>query len=155
MGPIAEQQIPDSTIRYLTTFIKSTADKASLLRAQCLLLRFRHGLPYAEISQVIGWSTGSVRNFHSIYRRVGLSALSTHPRGGRRHFNILIDRERQLLKSFLARARIEGSLNVKALKGAYEHLVGHPCSLSTIYRLIHRHGYSNRLPKARRLRRNP
>ncbi|WP_396126810.1 winged helix-turn-helix domain-containing protein [Acidicapsa ligni] len=149
-----ELKSTEDICRYLITLISETDSRTTLIRAQSILLRHGYRMPYGDIAQIIGWSTGSVRNYHCLFRRIGVQALFRPPLGGRRHFNIPLMWERELLKAFSARARSEGSINVKALRAAYEHLAGHAYSLSTIYRLVQRHGYSRQLPNARRVHRN-
>ena len=140
----------NETLDQLITLIRNSPSKAVLQRAQSILLWLSFHLSVKEIATIVGWSSGTVRNFRCSFKKHGLSALDVSCRGGRRHATLSRAREQQLLHVYSSRARSTGHFDVHGLKGAYEQLAGRKCAISTIYRLIHRHGLSHKLPRARR-----
>jgi len=139
---------PHPKLTALQVAVHSARSKSSLQRAQCILLWSELGMHPDQIATIIGWSPGSVRNFCTVFKKNGFSALMPMEKGGRRHQYMTLEAERSFLRLFIARARSVGHLDVADLRQAYERTTGHSCSLSTIYRLVKRHGLSNRLPSA-------
>ncbi|WP_164981621.1 helix-turn-helix domain-containing protein [Silvibacterium dinghuense] len=138
---------PSEDLEYLLQLVRRPPSISALKRAQCILLWKHCALPPRQIAHLLGWSPGTVHNLLSAYRKAGPAICHAHIRGGRTHAYLTAEREQRLLKSFLDRARSTGFLDVKSLHAAYEHLVGHRCAASTIYRLVHRHGQAGKLPR--------
>lgn len=65
-----------------------------------------------------------------------------------------LNREEQIIVKFARQVRRGRSLDVNGLRQAYELSAGKSVSLSTIYRLIARHGLRRFLPEARRSKRH-
>jgi len=83
------------------------------------------------------------------FRRRGEAALIGVGRGGRRHQNLTVVQEDELLRPFLEQAASGGILEVSPIKAAYERTVGHGVPRSTIYRLLARHGWRKLAPRFR------
>jgi len=62
-------------------------------------------------------------------------------RGGRRRENMTPEQERDALAPFLDRARTGGILVVGQIKAELEATIGRPMALSSVYNLLHRHGW--------------
>jgi transposase len=149
MGPTPTELQGDTEQAQLTHIIRTSDSILLVKRAQCVLLWKQYNLPPDDIAFVVGWSAGTVQNFRTAYKKYGMNSLKPAFRGGRRNAALSLDREKLLLKTFANRARSTGYFDVKSLKAAYEHLVGHRSATSTIYRLIHRHGLACKLPRQR------
>lgn len=118
-----------------------------LRQAQAVVLPLEHGLSLGATAQMIGLSvswTSRLRN--AFLRGEVVSDGSTPPRGGRHHENFTREREIEVLKPFLDRARTGGVLVVPEIKPILEAALGRPMALSTVYNLLHRHGWRKLAP---------
>ena len=118
-------------------------------RIQCVWLRAAFDLSVAQIARAVGLSEASVRCFHSRYLRHGIAVLQSRSRGGRRHQNLSLEQEQQLLSQFLPEAERGGMLEVSHVQAGYEEMVGHAVPKSTVYRLLARHGWRKLAPRPR------
>ncbi|MFC0594581.1 winged helix-turn-helix domain-containing protein, partial [Ottowia pentelensis] len=75
--------------------------------------------------------------------------------GGRRHQNMTTEQERQVLAPFLDRARTGGILVVGQVKCEIEAALGRPMALSSVYNLLHRHGWRKLAPDKRHPQSDP
>src|ERR1700746_1905429 len=74
-------------------------------------------------------------------------ALQPEPNGGRKHENMRLAEEKALLARFAKAAGAGEMLNIHDLKAAYEKAIGHATSDSTLYNLLHRHGWRKLMPR--------
>src|SRR6266516_5452983 len=77
-----------------------------------------------EIARDMGVSVTTVRRVISGYNRLGLAAIETPGKGGRRHEYLTVEQERQLLAPFFARAECGEIATAGVIKRAYEAQVG-------------------------------
>jgi transposase len=77
----------------------------------------------------------------------GIKALRPKLNGGRKHENMTLAEEKALLARFAKAAGAGEMLNIHDLKAAYEKAIGHPTSDSTVYNLLHRHGWRKLMPR--------
>lgn len=102
-----------------------------------------------EIAKHCGVSPASVHQVIASYNRVGVAAVETTGKGGRRHEYLSLEEEQEFLAPFFRRAE-SGELTTAAqVKLAFEKQVGHEVDKSTIYRLLHRHGWHKLVPRPR------
>lgn len=94
-----------------------------------------------EIARHCGVSKGMVHQVISTYNRLGVEAIETAGRGGRRHEYLSVEEEQQFLTPFFARARNGEIATATEIKLAFEARVGHEVEESTIYRLLDRYGW--------------
>lgn len=125
----------------LAEALKQARTKAEFQRIQCLWLRASLGLNADQVATAIGWQPTSVRRLQAQYLTEGASVLKSVGRGGRRHQNLTVERELQLLADFRSQAEQAGMLEVSQIKRAYEQAVEHPVPKSTVYRMLARHGW--------------
>jgi transposase len=92
-----------------------------------------------EIAQHTGVSVTTVRRVIASYNRLGLIAIETPGKGGRRHEYLTVEQERQFLLPFFARAERGEIATAGEIKHAFEAQIGHEVDESTIYRLLARH----------------
>ncbi|ARU06006.1 hypothetical protein CCO03_16225 [Comamonas serinivorans] len=137
-----------AVITRLSERLKQTRDLHEFQRIQCVLMRLTLGCSAAEIALLLGWAPTTVHTIHSRWARDGDDVFNLRPKGGRRNQNMSADDEAQLVAPFLQQGRATGAVPMDALQRAYEARVGRPVALSTIYRLLHRHGW--RKPATRR-----
>jgi transposase len=102
-----------------------------------------------EIAKHTGVSVPTVRRVISGYNRLGLAAIETPGKGGRRHQYLTVEQEREVLAPFFARAERGEIATAGEIKRAFEAWVGHEVDESTIYRLLHRHGWRKLVPRPR------
>ena len=108
-----------------------------------------------EIARHCGVSKATVHDVISTYNRLGVAAVETAGKGGRRHQYLTLEEEKQFLAPFFARAE-EGLLATTAeIWQAFESRVGHHVDDSTIYRLLRRHGWRKLMPRPRHPKADP
>jgi transposase len=124
------------------------------LRIQMVVLREK-GMTQPEISEVTGKSLSTVNRAHMAYAKGGLNALKAKPSGGRINQNMTVKEEKALLDGFAKAAGAGELLNIHEIKAAYEKVIGHPTSKSTIYNLLARHGWRKLMPRPHHPDRDP
>ena len=113
-----------------------------LRQAQAVVLPLAYGLSLEQTARVIGRSvvwTCRLRNRFLAGETVG-DGQRERP-GGRRRENLSVDRERELLQPFLERARNGSILVVPQIMAKLEVALGRSLALSSVYNLLHRHGW--------------
>ena len=121
-----------------------------LRQAQAVALPLAFGLSLEQTAQAIGLSkvwTCRLRNRFLAGETVG-DGQRQRP-GGRRRQTMSVQREREVLASFLERARNGGILVVPQIKAELEAAVGRPMALSSVYKLLHRHNWRKLAPDKR------
>lgn len=102
-----------------------------------------------EIAKHTGVSVPTVRRVISGYNRLGPVAIETPGKGGRRHEYLTVEQEREFLAPFFTRAERGEIATAGEIKRVFEAQVGHEVDESTIYRLLHRHGWRKLVPRPR------
>ena len=139
-----------AAIERLSERLKQTRDLHEYQRIQCVLMRLTLSCSATEIALVLGWAPTTVHTIHSRWARDGDAVFDLRQKGGRRNQNMTADDEVQLLAPFLLQGRSAGEVPIDAVHRAYEARVGRSVALSTIYRLLHRHGWRKPVPTRRR-----
>ncbi|HEX7735216.1 MAG TPA: winged helix-turn-helix domain-containing protein [Ktedonobacteraceae bacterium] len=103
----------------------------------------------AEIARHCGVSKATVHAVISRYNRLGVAAIETPCRGGRRRHYLTLEEEQDFLAPFFAQAECGEIATVEEIWRAFEQHIGHPVDDSTIYRLLHRHGWRKLMPRPR------
>ncbi len=136
-----------SVVKQARKAIADAATVEQLRQAQAVVLPLEHGLSLKATAQMIGLSVGWTSRLRNAFIRgevVGND--TTPPRGGRHHENFSLEREIEVLKPFLDRARTGGVLVVPQIKPILEAALGRSMALSTVYNLLHRHGWRKLAP---------
>ena len=133
-------------IRQLKTALRWKIPAAQRERIQMVLLR-EGGMTQPAIAEAMGVSLSTVNRAHMAYDHGGIKALKPKPNGGRKHENMTVAEEKALLARFAKTAGAGEMLNVHDLKTAYEKAIGHATSDSTVYNLLHRHGWRKLMPR--------
>jgi transposase len=131
-------------IRRLKTALRWKIPAAQRQRIQMVLLR-ESGMTQPEIAAAVSLST--VNRAHMAYDHGGIKALKPKRNGGRKHENMTLAEEKALLARFAKAAGAGEMLNIHDLKAAYEKAIGHETSNSTVYNLLHRHGWRKLMPR--------
>lgn len=123
---------------------------AQLRQAQAVVLPLDYGLSLKATARIIGVSVGWASHLRNAFIRGDMIGDDTTPaRGGRHHALFTPEQEAELLAPFLERARTGGVLVVSEVKPALEAALGRPIALSTVYNLLHRHGWRKLAPDKR------
>ncbi len=94
-----------------------------------------------DIARTVGVSLTTVRRVIATYKQRGVAAIETPGKGGRRHQYLTLSQERAFLQPFLARAARGEMPTAAQIQRAFEAETKQPVALSTIYRLLDRHGW--------------
>ena len=143
------KSFPKQSHQRLPVLLQQAETVEEFKRIQCVWMRAALDMSVAEISTAIGLSPASVRCFHSRYLKRGVPVLLGRPRGGRRHQNLTLEQERQLLAEFVAEAKRGGLLEVGPIRQAYEKALARQVPKSTVYRMLARHGWRKLAPRPR------
>src|SRR5260370_490969 len=102
-----------------------------------------------EIARDMGVSITTVRRVISTYNRLGLAALETPGKGGRRHEYMSVEQERHFLQPFFAQAERGEIATAEQIQQAFEVEVKHEVHLTSIYLLLAHHGSRKPVPRPR------
>jgi len=119
-------------------------------QAQAVVLPLAYGLSLEQTAQAIGHSvtwTCRLRNRFLAGEVVGDGQRPS--RRGRRNQHMTEEQEQEILAPFLDRARHGGILVVGQIKAELEARLGRAMALSTVYKLLHRHGWRKLAPDKR------
>src|SRR5436305_7278527 len=108
-----------------------------------------------EIARHCGVSKARVHDVIASYNRLGVAAVETAGKGGRRHQYLTLEEEHQFLVPFFAQAEEGLIATTVEIWRAFEARVGHEVDDSTIYRLLHRHGWRKLMPRPRHPKTDP
>jgi transposase len=105
--------------------------------------------PAEEIARHCGVSKATVHAVISRDTRLGVAAIETKGQGGRRRQYLTLEEEKAFLAPFFAQAECGQIATVGQIWRAFEQRVRHNVDDSTIYRLLHRHGWRKVMPRPR------
>lgn len=136
--------------------LKVSTTVEQLRQAQAVLLPLRYGLSLEQTAEVLGVSPGWASRLRNQFIAGKVIANDAPPaRGGRHRENFTHAQEVQLLEPFLERASQGGILVVGQIKPALETKLGRPMALSSVYNLLHRHGWRKLAPDKRHPQSDP
>jgi transposase len=133
-------------MRRLKAALRWKIPAAQRQRIQMVLLR-EGGLAQPAIAAVMGVSLSTVNRAHMAYDSGGSKGLKPKPNGGRKHENMTLTEEKALLSRFAKAAGAGEMLNIHDFKAAYEKVIGHATSDSTVYNLLHRRAWRKLMPR--------
>ena len=121
-----------------------------------MVLPLDHGLSLQQTARVIGRSPAWTCRLRNRFLAGQIAGDAQRPsRGGRRRQNMTIEQERAVLAPFLDRASTGGILVVGQVKSELEAALGRPMALSSVYNLLHRHGWRKLAPDKRHPQSDP
>jgi transposase len=100
-----------------------------------------------DIAKHTGTTVAMVHQVISSYNRLGVAAVETSGKGGRRHQYVTWEAEQAFLAPFFTRAERGEIATAREIKHAFEAQVGHEVHKSTISRLLKRHGWRKAMPR--------
>lgn len=103
----------------------------------------------AEIAKHTGTTVSMVHQVVARYNRLGVAAIETPGKGGRRRQSMSWEEEQRVLAPFFERAERGQIATAGEIQRAFEAQVGHPVHKSTISRLLKRHGWRKPAPRPR------
>src|SRR5258708_9823147 len=127
-------------VRRLRTALRWKILAAQRQRIQMVLLR-ESGMAQPAIAAAMGVSLSTVNRAHMAYDHGGIKALKPKPNGGRKHENMTLAEENALLARFAKAAGAGEVLDIHDLNAAHEKTIGPATHDSTVYNLLHRHGF--------------
>jgi len=132
----------------LEPLLEAASSREELRRIQAIYFRARFDDNAEMVAMRTGLKLGTVHNLHSRWRKEGEAALELKAKGGRRHNYLTLEEERCWLHdTFTEEAIVGGILEVSRIQRAYEEKIGHKVFPSTIYDLLHRHGWRKIAPR--------
>lgn len=132
-----------------------TADDLRL--AQAVLLPLELGLSIEQTARVIGRSSGATCTMRTRFAKVMAGQISA-PRNKRELRNRAkadLDRERQILDEVLSDAATGGVVVIPRIRSAIEAKLGKSLALSSVYRMLARHGWRKLAPDTYHPQANP
>jgi len=122
-------------------------------KALSVILVAEYGLDAERAADLLGTSR------RTVFRdRANISSQDGTPKkswGGRRHFSLTIEEEREFLTQWQEQAVAGGVLTVPPLHAALVARLGHDAPLSTTYRLLARHGWRKVQPDTKHPKNDP
>jgi transposase len=130
---------------------RMTTDQSAMVRQRWLIIYNALVEPRKaeEIARHCGVSKATVHALISRYNRAGVEAIETPGKGGRRRQYLTLEEEQKFLAPFFAQAECGEIATVGQIWQAFEQRVRHAVDDSTIYRLLHRHGWRKVMPRPR------
>jgi len=144
-----QSPFPDGTVERMKQLLALTDSLDHYRRIQSIYLRAKYGFSALEIADLVGLKAQTIRNLQAAYLNEGESALQLRRKGGRHRFNLSAAEEDRLLAAFAQDGQLGKIVQVRPLQQAYEQRVGHVLPDSTVYRLLHRHGWRKLAPRGR------
>lgn len=138
--------LPGTTKR-MERLLKLAVSLEEYRRIQSIYFRPKYGLSSAQIAEMVGLRIQTIRNLHSAYLRQGEAALQFKGAGGRREAFLSLEEEDALLADFEVEGQLGEIVEVHRVQQAYEQRVGKSVARSTVYRLLHRHGWHKLAPR--------
>ena len=101
-----------------------------------------------EIAKMTDYNPGYISKLAAKYRKGGIEAITGNHYGGNRR-NMTYEEEAELLEQFIDAAEGGHITDVSAIKIAYDEKIGHETGHGQIYYVLHRHGWSKKLPRSK------
>lgn len=134
-------------IQELQALLKSSQNNKSIKRIQCVFFQLKYDKTPDEISEMVGYHTSYVKTIQAKYWQQGTDALFLKPRGGRRHENLTLQAEKNIIDKFQENAQNAEILDVYKIKKYYEGILGKEVNKTTIYRMLGRHDWRKITPR--------
>ena len=126
---------------------KNNRDKNVDRRLHALILHAQ-GYTGKEISAKIGYNEKYLHALYGKYLSKGLEAITGNHYGGN-HRNMTYEEEEQFLTQFMDEVDGGHITDVSAIKTAYDEKIGHETGRGQIYYVLHRHGWTKKLPRSK------
>ena len=140
-------EISAEKMEELQSVRKRNRDKVIDRRLHALIL---HGEGHTgkEISAITGYSRQYLYELYKKYFANGLEAITGNHYGGNRR-NMSFEEEAAFLEQFIDDADGGRLTDVSAIKAAYDEKIGHETGHGQIYYVLHRHGWTKKMPRSK------
>jgi len=142
-----QKPFPPGTTERMEQLLKTTRSLDEYRHLQGIYFRAKYGLDAERIADMVGLHVQTIRNLHSAYLRDGEAALHGQGAGGRRQALLSLEEEEALLAELEEAGQRGALLEVHRVQQAYAERVGKAVARSTVYRLLHRHGWHKLAPR--------
>jgi transposase len=129
-------------VRRARLLLERAVTAAELRAAQAVLFVDDYGLSLQQTAEMMGCSIPTVGRLRRWLKTIPPNVQALHAQwGGRRRQNFSFAEEKKFLHTFKNQDRDGQGIAVKSIWQAYEAMLGRSVPDSTIYRLLHRHGW--------------
>jgi len=146
--PGYHNEFPQGTAEKMAALIKQETDVLALKRIQCIYLRSKFNYSAKVISEIVGFHKQTVLNLHSRFLKVGELCLELKKKGGRMRANMSLEEEIKFLETFEQDGDKGQILEVSSIKSSLEAKLKKEISKTSVYELLHRHGWRKIAPRA-------
>jgi transposase len=142
-----QKPFPAGTTERMKQLLASAHSLSEYRRIQSIYFRAKYGYSAAQIADMVGLKIQTIRNLHAAYLKQGEAVLQLTGQGGRHRSNLSVQEEEALLRGFEVDGRLGDIVEVGQIQRAYEQRLGQSVANSTVYRLLHRHGWRKLAPR--------
>ncbi len=133
---------PWLTAEQMSVWLQKSPDESAHKQRMTIWLTSVGRLHAPKVAEILGVSVQSVWLWTRQYNSKGPKGLERKGRGGRRWAFMSRERETELLKTFIKRARKGDVAKVKDIRDVIEKELKRKVSMTYVYRLLARHGWS-------------
>lgn len=144
-----KREITPEQLAELEVFVTSTPVKSEYRRAQCVLLRAQKGWKREQIADVTGYSPRQVERIQQRYFELGLRAFERKARTTAGHQYLTPLEEAAFLQSLEPEAEAGAITSGQVVRLKLMEHLQRSISLSAVYGLLHRQGWSLKRPRPR------
>lgn len=123
--------------------------KKEIRRAQAIYFPNKLNMTLKETAQVMRCSRRTVAKFRRDFYKIVMLEQAIPTPGGRKHENLTAEEENAFLEKIREKAESGKLSTVKEIHKEYEKRIGKKADKSTVYRLLHRHGWRKVAPRRR------
>ena len=139
-----QKPFPAGTTERLRQLLASAHSRNEYRRIQSI---YFYGYSAVQIADMVGLKIQTIRNLHAAYLKEGEAVLQLTGQGGRHRSNLSVQKEEALLSEFEVDGKLGDIVEVGQIQRAYEQRLGRSVANSTVYRLLHRHGWRKLAPR--------
>ena len=140
-------EISKEKIDELQSARENNRDKNVDRRLRALILH-AEGHTGRKISEITGYNEKYLYALYRKYLTKGLEGITGKHYGGN-HRNMTYEEESEFLAQFVDKADGGRITDVSAIKTAYDEKIGHDTGHGQIYYVLHRHGWTKKLPRSK------
>ncbi len=116
-------------------------------RIRSIYFRAKYGYSAVQIADMVGLKIQTIRNLHAAYLKEGEAVLQLIKKEGRHRSNLSMQEEDALPSGFEVDGKLGDIVEVGQIQRACEQRSGRSVANSTVYRLLHRHGWRKPAPR--------
>ena len=137
------------SISQMFKWLQEAPNEATHKRRMAIWLTHTGNLHAHKVAGILGVSTQAVWLWVRQYNQAGPAGLERSGRGGRRWGFMTSEQEIQMLAPLIQRARTGHAPEPAAVRQMIQDKLGHPVSMSYVYRLLRRHNWADILARSR------